>query len=109
LNDKIKALLKARRPENYYPDDLVFPSPDGLPIDDRNFRNRAWVKMLEIAGVQYRKPYNTRHTFICMCLAAGTNPATVAQMTGCDLQSLDRDYAEYIPSLSTLPDLFSGQ
>jgi integrase len=108
-NDKIKALLNTRRPENYYPDDLVFPSPEGLPIDDRNFRNRAWVKMLEIAGVEYRKPYNARHTFICICLAAGTNPAIVAQITGCDLQSLDRDYAEYIPSVSTLPDLFSGQ
>ncbi|OWY68563.1 hypothetical protein B7486_25585 [cyanobacterium TDX16] len=105
LNDRIRLLLQARKPENYLPDDLIFPSPEGLPIDDRNFRNRAWVKMLELAGVEYRKPSNTRHTFICMCLSAGINPAVVAQITGCDLQSLDRDYAEYIPSLSTLPDL----
>jgi integrase len=108
LNDKIRLLLQTRKPENYLPDDLIFPSPERLPIDDRNFRNRAWVKMLELAGVEYRKPFNTRHTFICMCLAAGTNPAVVAQITGCDLQSLARDYTEYIPSLPTLPDLYGN-
>jgi integrase len=64
--------------------------------------------MLELAGVEYRKPFNTRHTFICMYLVAGTNPAVVAQITGCDLQSLARDYAEYIPSLPTLPDLYGN-
>ena len=106
LNDRIKLLLQTRQPENSLPEDLIFPSPEGLPIDDRNFRNRAWVKMLELAGVEYRKPFNTRHTFICACLSAGVNPAVVAQITGCDLQSLDRDYAEYIPSLLALPDLF---
>jgi integrase len=109
LNDRIRLLLQTRKPENHSPADLIFPSPEGLPIDDRNFRNRAWVKMLELAGVEYRKPSNTRHTFICMCLSAGTNPAVVAQITGCDLQSLDRDYAEYIPSVSTLPDVFLGE
>ena len=108
LNDRIKLLLQTRQPENSLPEDLIFPSPEGLPIDDRNFRNRAWVKMLELAGVEYRKPFNTRHTFICACLSAGVNPAVVAQITGCDLQSLDRDYAEYIPSLLALPDLFGN-
>jgi integrase len=108
LNDRIRLLLQTRKSENYLPGDLIFPSPEGLPIDDRNFRNRAWVKILELAGVEYRKPSNTRHTFICMCLSAGVNPAVVAQITGCDLQSLDRDYAEYIPSVPTLPDLFGN-
>jgi integrase len=106
LNDKIKALLKARRPENYYPDDLVFPSPDGLPIDDRNFRNRAWVKMLEIAGVEYRKPYNTRHTFVSMCLEAGMNPVVVASITGHDVQTLYRNYAGCVVSRPSVPELF---
>jgi len=108
LNDRIKLLLQVRKPENHLLDDLIFPSPEGLPIDDRNFRNRAWVKMLELAGVEYRKPSNTRHTFICTCLSAGVNPAVVTQITGCDLQSLDRDYAEYIPSVSMLPDLYGN-
>ncbi|NHC36322.1 tyrosine-type recombinase/integrase [Scytonema millei] len=108
LNDRIRLLLQARKPENSLLEDLIFPSPEGLPIDDRNFRNRAWVKMLELAGVEYRKPSNTRHTFICTCLSAGINPAVVAQITGCDLQSLNRDYAEYIPSVLMLPDVFGN-
>lgn len=108
LNDRIRLLLQARKPENSLLEDLIFPSPEGLPIDDRNFRNRAWVKMLELAGVEYRKPSNTRHTFICTCLSAGVNPAVVAQITGCDLQFLNRDYAEYIPSVLMLPDVFGN-
>lgn len=108
LNDRIRLLLQSRKPENHLPEDLIFPSPEGSLIDDRNFRNRAWVKILELAGVEYRKLSNTRHTFICMCLAAGTNPCIVAQITSCDLQSLDRDYAQYIPSVPTLPDLFGN-
>ena len=56
MNAKLQALLRNRKPENCDPNDLVFTSPKGLPIDDHNFRNRAWVKTLEKAGVAYRKP-----------------------------------------------------
>jgi integrase len=106
LNDKLKTLLKARVPENYQPDDLVFPSPDGLPIDDHNFRNRAWLKILEQAGVEYRKPYNTRHTFVSMCLEAGMNPVVVASITGHDVQTLYRNYAGCVVSRPSVPELF---
>lgn len=106
LNDKLKVLLKSRKPENYHPDDLVFPSPDGLAIDDHNFRNRAWVKVLELAGVEYRKPYNTRHTFVSMCLEAGMNPVIVASITGHDVQTLYRNYAGCVVSRPSVPELF---
>jgi len=106
LNDKLKMLLRARIPEDYQPDDLVFPSPDGLPIDDHNFRNRAWVKILEHAGIEYRKPYNTRHTFVSMCLEAGMNPVVVASITGHDVQTLYRNYAGCVVSRPSVPELF---
>jgi integrase len=106
LNNKLKALLKARKPDDCKPDDLVFPSPDGLAIDDHNFRNRAWIKMLEKAGIEYRKPYNTRHTFISHCLESGMNPVLVAQITGHDVQTLYQNYAGVVVSRPTLPELF---
>jgi len=106
LNDKLKTLLKARIPADYQPDDLVFPSPDGLPIDDHNFRNRAWVKILEQTGIEYRKPYNTRHTFVSMCLEAGMNPVVVASITGHDVQTLYRNYAGCVVSRPSVPELF---
>jgi integrase len=34
-----------------------------------NFSNRAWRKVLEsLPGIEYRNPYQTRHTFITLAL-----------------------------------------
>jgi integrase len=38
------------------PDELVFPSPKGIEICDRNFRNRAWKTILAECHIEYRKP-----------------------------------------------------
>ena len=63
----------ARRKEAQQPklSDLVFTTPTGLPIDDRNFRRRAWMKVLKAAKVTYRKPYTNRSTAISHALADG--------------------------------------
>jgi integrase len=63
LSPSIIAMLK-RRMEAQQPNlsDLVFFTPTGLPIDDRNFRRRAWTKVLKAAGVKYRSPYKSRST-----------------------------------------------
>jgi len=94
-------MLLERRQES----GLVFPSPRGNPIDDHNFRNRAWTKSLERGGVEYRKPYNTRHTFISHCLASGMNPVDVAAITGHDVKTLYKDYAAVIGSTPKVPEL----
>jgi integrase len=106
LTPGLKALLLQRRPQDYRPDDLVFPSPKGGPIDDHNFRNRAWLKVLASSNVAYRKPYNTRHTFISHALAKGVNPMAIAQMTGHDPEILFKHYAADIQGGLELPDMF---
>jgi integrase len=106
LSPEIAAMLKVRRPAIYQPDDLVFPSTSGKPLDDHNFRNRAWKTILDLAKVTYRKPYNTRHTFISHCLAAGMNPMLVAQLTGHNPQVLFEHYAASIESSPSIPSLF---
>jgi len=53
--------MLARRPADFDPDGLVFPSPKGNAIDDNNFRNRAWKSVLTRLEIDYRKPYSTRH------------------------------------------------
>lgn len=93
-------------PENLDEYSLVFKTPEGNPIDDGNFRNRAWTKVLEKVNVAYRKPYNTSHTFISPCLEAGMNPVFVAQITGHNVQTLYQNYADVVPSRPTLPELF---
>lgn len=85
--------------------ELVFTAPRGGPIDDHNFRNRAWEKCLNVAGVEYRKPYITRSTFVSHCLASGMNPAALAELTGHDIETLYRDYAGSIESTPKVPKL----
>jgi len=106
INAKLKELLQLIKLENAQPDDLVFPSPEGKAIDDHNFCNRAWRRVLEKAGVEYRKPYNTRHSFISHCLEQGMNPVTVASITGHDVETLYENYAGLVNSKLTLPELF---
>jgi integrase len=99
--------LQARRPENCKPTDLVFPALRGGAIDASCFRSRAWVSVLRTAGVEYRKPYNTRHTFISHALAQGANPVAIAQMTGHDLETLFKHYAADIQGGLQCPDIFA--
>ena len=105
LTTRLCAMLRSRCPQDFKPDDLVFPSPKGGAIDDHNFRNRAWKTVLKEAGVSYRKPYNTRHTFISHALASGVNPMTIAQMAGHDPEVLFSNYAADIQGGLQLPDI----
>jgi len=104
---KLKEMLWARRQANLNakPDDLVFPSPTGLPIDDHNFRNRAWKTTLEQCGVEYRKPYTTRHTLISHMVAEGVPLAGAAYIAGhLDTTMVMRIYAHMIDR-PELPEL----
>jgi integrase len=82
------------------PDDLVFPSPQGLPIVDQNFRNRAWKTILEQCHIEYRKPYAVRHSAISHALANGANPMDLAEQTGHDKRVLLSTYAHAIQKQS---------
>ena len=104
LTPHLQKLLLNRKPSKPKPDDLVFPSKTGGAIDDHNFRNRAWVSVLKQAGVKYRKPYNTRHTFISHALESGESPVMVATWTGHDVKTLYENYAGCIESNPRLPD-----
>jgi integrase len=88
LNEQVKSLLSTHPPDSSDPEELVFPSPTGLPINDVNFRNRAWVTILQQAEIPYRHPYTLRHTFVLNALQSGQSHIQVAKMTGLDLQTL---------------------
>lgn len=104
LTSRLQVMLQERRPARPKADDLVFTTPTGKPIDDHNFRNRAWAKCLEQLEIDYRKPYSTRHTLISHALNLGMNPMNVAQLTGHDPQVLFSNYAAEIGH-SSLPDI----
>lgn len=93
--------LKVSRHQNT----LVFCRKGDRPIDDSNFRNRAWISVLKLVNVPYRKPYNTRHTFISHALESGMNPVAVASITGHDLEVLCKHYAGLI-NKPVIPDMW---
>ena len=64
LSPLLITMFTARRPENAQPDDLIFLTPKGHPIDDRRFRERIWKRVCSAAGITYRPPYTSRHTLI---------------------------------------------
>jgi len=105
LTPRLRSLLLSMRSENLDLDRSVFTSPKGNPIDDHNFRNRAWKSVLSKVGVEYRKPYNTRHTLISHALNQGMNPVEVAQLTGHDVQTLYENYAGNVNSRPRLPEI----
>ena len=105
LTDKLQEMLLARRPVGFEPDELVFTSPEGKAVDDGNFRSRAWKKILTSLGIDYRKPYTTRHTLISHALDKEMNPVAVAQLTGHDVETLYQNYAGVVNSRPRLPEL----
>lgn len=107
-NQPMIELLLSIRPEVYQPDDLVFTSTTGIPIDNHRFTNRAWrggtyagktyrgvvTSLVEAGKVErYRCPYNTRHTFITMALEAGITVPQVAKLVGNSPEVILKHYA----------------
>lgn len=64
-------------------------------------RKTAWIPALKTAGVRYRYPYQTRHTFASTLLSAGENPVWVAAMMGHkDWAMIIKVYGRWIPSIA---------
>jgi hypothetical protein len=81
-------------------DDLIFASPKGLSINDRNFRNRAWVTILEQCHIECWETYAVRYSAISHALSNGANPRDLAEQTGHDKRVLLSTYAHAINNQS---------
>lgn len=65
---------------------------------DGQIRKLGWIPALKTAGVPYRNPYQTRHTYASTLLSAGENPMWVAQQMGhADWGMIRRRYGRWIP------------
>jgi integrase len=107
LNPSISAMLQTRR-DRLNPasdDELVFKSPEGLPIDDRNFCRRAWRTVLAEVGVPYRRPYTTRKTAITLSLKNGVSYIEVAAAAGHNHQTMHKHYVDVIQEGSVFVSL----
>lgn len=70
---------------------------------DGQIRKTCWAHILKKAGVRYRNPYQTRHTYASMMLSAGENSLWVAKQMGHkDTEMIIKNYGRWIPDTSTL-------
>ena len=105
LTPRLQQLLLDRRTNDFLLDDLIFTSSEGFAIDSKNFCKRYWKPALAELGIDYRRPYTTRHTLISHGLESGMNPVAIAALTGHDVRTLYENYAGLV-NPPQLPDLF---
>lgn len=100
--------LKAQKEHTFLADAEVFQNPRTLErwAGDGPIRKTMWVPAMKKAGVRYRRPYQTRHTYASMMLSAGEHPMWVAKQLGhTDWTMIARVYGRWMPSA----DLTAGE
>lgn len=96
INLRLGELLKSIKPAGVDDEDKVFPSKEDKWIDIHNFTNRGWKTTLEkLDGIEYRKLYQTRHTFITLALRNGMDVKDVAKLVGNSPEVIYRHYVGY--------------
>lgn len=92
ITPELQTILDTIKPAQNDPEALIFTSPRGKFIDQHNFLNRAWKTILKQCGIEYRKSYQTRHTFISLCVEAGVNSTAIGRWTGTSAKMIDKHY-----------------
>lgn len=100
LQPQAKKALLNQQPHTRKVGDIVFhDSRTGEPWkNDQAIRKVVWAPALKSAGIKYRNPYQTRHTFASTLLSRGENPLWVAQQMGHkDWGQIRKVYGRWIP------------
>ncbi len=66
----LEAVLRAHMPPRRAPDDFVFTTRAGAPIDEANFQGRVWLRALRALCIRPRPFYNCRHTYMLLVVLA---------------------------------------
>jgi integrase len=97
INTQLSELLYLIKPTQVNLDALIFPSPKNKFIDWHNFTNRAWKSVLAtLPDIEYRNPYQTRHTFCSLCREADIASLQIAKWVGNSAAMIDRVYAKAV-------------
>ncbi|HEP9783617.1 site-specific integrase [Pseudomonas aeruginosa] len=93
--------LTAQKAHTFLAGNEVFQNPRTMERwkGDQPIRKTMWAHAVKKAGVRYRRPYQTRHTYASMMLSAGEHPMWVAgQMGHSDWTMIARVYGRWMPS-----------
>ena len=79
LSQQLTQVLRAYKPVTAEPEDLVFSSGNGHPLNPSNIRNRVWKPLLQEAKLPAFRIHDLRHTFATRLLEEGESLAYVQQ------------------------------
>ncbi|TEW53862.1 site-specific integrase [Psychromonas sp. RZ22] len=101
LTDRVVEALKIQMKMTKHLGPFVFCKKDGKPFNYQTISRVIWEPMLQRLKFKYRNPYQTRHTFATLLLAAGESPEWIAQQMGHSTTTmLFRVYSRYVPNLT---------
>ncbi|MEH2125282.1 site-specific integrase [Nostoc sp.] len=104
VNERIVSVMSEIKPDKYSQDDFVFPAKKGGFIDWHNFANRAWKSVLKsLPDVEYRNPYQMRHTAITMMVRSGVDSVVVAKWVGNSPNMIAKRYLGDVSDIA-MPD-----
>jgi integrase len=98
LNSRALAAIKRQAEHTRMAGAHVFLDPRyGTPwTEERAFRRSYWTPALQVLGIRYRPPYNTRHTYATIMLMAGMTPAFCAKQLGHSVEMFLRTYSKWL-------------
>lgn len=99
LNSAALEALESQRSLTQLKGEEVFQNPRTCErwTGDQPIRKTLWEPALRKAGVRYRKPYQTRHTFASIMLTVGESVAWLSKQMGhTDVAFTLRTYARFI-------------
>lgn len=89
--------------------DYLFTMENDMTFTAERFQRRVWVKALELAGVTYRKPYTTRHTFAAWALTIRTDQNRLVNLMGHATKKIIYEvYGRYVEGLKKTGCRFSA-
>lgn len=101
LTDRVVQALLEQRKKVRAAKGYVFKNLKGKVINYQSLSRSAWYPALKKAGLKARNPYQTRHTYATLLLAAGESPEWIAQQMGHTTTTmLFRVYSRYVPNLT---------
>jgi integrase len=97
----VRLALENQRPVSQGQSIYVFCTSVGTALDHNLVTRRVWYPTLKRLQLAPRTPYQTRHTFATLMLAAGENPEWIARQMGHkDTTMLFSVYSRFVPNLT---------
>jgi len=80
LHENVVRVLSEENPAplNVSPDDFLFTTPQGTPIDESNFYKREWLPILKAKKIRPRPFYNTRHSCVSFLYSIGAKSGFIS-------------------------------